>query len=73
MSEKEMDMELGNDILSLLDEEGNEHEFEVIDTYEMEDDRYLALLPVLADDDELLEYAVELVILKVVSDEEGEE
>ena len=39
----------------------------------MEDDRYLALVPVLADDDELLEDAGELVILKVVSDEEGEE
>lgn len=73
MSEKEMDMELGNDILSLLDEEGNEHEFEVVDTYELGDARYLALVPVFEENEEMLDDPGELVILRVHTDENQEE
>lgn len=45
-------------ILSLVDEEGNEVEFEIIDSVDYEGDEYLILLP---PDDE----AAEVVILKV--------
>lgn len=45
-------------ILSLVDEEGNEVEFEVIDSVDYEGDEYLILLPP-------EEEAAEVVILKV--------
>lgn len=61
----------GNDILTLVDEDGTEHEFEVIDSLVTDDNEYFALIPTetaenLASDDG------ELVILKVVEDN-GEE
>ncbi len=61
----------GNDILTLVDEDGTEHEFEVIDSLVTDDNEYFALIPTetaenLANDDG------ELVILKVVEDN-GEE
>ena len=65
-----MSEEYGPDILSLVDEDGNEHEFEVIDSLEEGGERYLALVPAI--DEEQLDEDGELVILKVVEDE-GEE
>ena len=61
----------GNDILTLVDEDGTEHEFEVIDSLVTDDNEYFALISTetaenLASDDG------ELVILKVVEDN-GEE
>lgn len=52
----------------LLDESGEEFEFEVLDTIEIEDERYAILLPV-EDDGE----GEEAVILKVGEDEDGED
>ncbi len=65
-------MEFGPDIMTLLDDEGNEHQFEVIDSLELDDERYMALIPVFDDAEELLDDDGELVILKVVEDN-GEE
>ncbi len=36
---------LEKDVISLLDEEGKEHEFEIVDALELEDRQYLALVP----------------------------
>lgn len=66
------EMEFGPDLMTLLDEEGNEHEFEVADTLEDNDERYMALIPVFDDAEELLEDDGELVILKVVQEDEEE-
>ena len=33
------------DILTLVDEDGVEHEFEIADVLELEDDSYMALIP----------------------------
>ena len=66
-------LEYGPDILTLMDEEGTEHEFEVIDTLELEESSYLALIPVPESEDELLEDEGQLVILKNQVDENGEE
>ena len=33
------------DVISLLDEEGKEHEFEIVDALELDDRQYLALVP----------------------------
>lgn len=44
-----MQDEFGPDILTLVDDEGNEHEFEVLDVIDNDDGCYYALLPVLSD------------------------
>lgn len=61
----------GNDIMTLVDEDGTEHEFEVIDNLVTDNNEYFALIPTetaenIAEDDG------ELVILKVIEDN-GEE
>lgn len=55
-------------IITLVDEEGVEHEFEVADMMESEGIQYLALIPVIEDPDELLSDPGELVVLKVVAE-----
>jgi uncharacterized protein YrzB (UPF0473 family) len=60
-------------ILVLVDEEGEEHEFELLAELEVEGQSYRVLVP-LEEEEELDEEAeVEVVILKVVFDEEGNE
>ncbi len=65
------EMEFGPDILTLVDEEGTEHAFEVVDSLEQGDQRYVALVPVL-DEEDALEDSGELVVLKSV-EVDGEE
>lgn len=65
-----MSNEYGNDYISLVDENGVETEFEHIDTVELDDDTYVALVPVYDDPVEAVEADGELLILKVVPDEE---
>lgn len=61
--------EYGNNLISLTDEDGNECEFEHIDTLEMDGETYLALIPAeLSAEDE-----AEVVILKVEEMEDGDE
>jgi uncharacterized protein YrzB (UPF0473 family) len=59
------------DLITLLDEDGNELEFEILDSAEMDDAEYLALVPLEDENAEPGDEADELVILKVVTD--GEE
>lgn len=68
----EMEMEFGADILTLLDEDGTEHRFEVVDSMELEDERYMALVPVFDEDEDVLEDSGELVVLKVAIDGDEE-
>ena len=65
------EMDFGNDVLTLVDEDGQEHEFEIVDTLDLDDESYMALVPVVQGED-LLEDSGELVVLKVVTSE-GEE
>lgn len=60
------------DLISVLDDEGNEHQFEIIDTIEVEDKRYVALLPFVEPDEEITEEDDQAVIFEVI-EEEGEE
>lgn len=60
------------DIISLSDEDGKEYKFEVLDRIEYNDGRYLALLPVFDNPEDLIEDRGELVVLKVLEDN-GEE
>ena len=64
-----MSEEYGNDFVTLIDEDGNDVEFEHIDTVEYEGVTYLAFIPA-----ELsVEEDAEVVIMQVVTDENGEE
>lgn len=67
-----IDSEYGNDILTLEDDDGVEHTFEVLDSIENAGTRYLALSPVYDDPQQTLADSGELVILRVV-EADGEE
>lgn len=67
-----MSEEYGNSLVTVLDDEGNEHQFELLDAIETDDGRYVALLPIYAEAELALEDDGELVILEVV-DDEGED
>lgn len=64
--------EYNPDIINLTDDEGKEYTFEVLDAIESDDGRYLAMLPVFENPEEMLEDSGELVIVKV-GEEDGEE
>jgi uncharacterized protein YrzB (UPF0473 family) len=68
----EMEPELGSEILTIVDEAGEEHEFELVDTEEIDGVRYVALVPVFDEAEELLDDSGELVVLKATV-EDGEE
>ncbi|SHG81248.1 Protein of unknown function [Thermosyntropha lipolytica DSM 11003] len=59
-------------VLVLVDEEGVEHEFELLAELEIDDATYRVLVPLLAEEDEESD-ELEVIILKVVYDEEGNE
>ena len=67
-----MDNEYNPDIVSVVDEEGKEHVFEELDRIETDDGRYVALLPMYDDPQEMLDDSGELIILKVEEDDDGE-
>ena len=60
------------DLIQLTDEEGVEFNFEVIDAIETEDGRYVALVPMAENGDEINQDD-ELVILKTFDDDETNE
>lgn len=66
-----MDENYNPDIVSVVDEDGVEHTFEELDRIETDDARYVALLPVYDEAEEILEDDGELIILKV-NEEDGE-
>jgi uncharacterized protein YrzB (UPF0473 family) len=61
------------DILSVTDEDGNEILFELLERYETEDDVYVAITEYRDDEEEIVEADFEVVILKVVTDDNGDE
>ena len=60
------------DIVSVVDEEGVSHTFEELDRIETDDGRYIALLPIYNEAEEILDGDGELIILSVIEDEDGE-
>lgn len=64
--------EYNPDIVSVVDEEGVEHTFEMLDAIETDTDRYVALIPAFDESADILEDDGELIILKVM-EENGEE
>ena len=64
--------EYGNDFVTVVDDDGKEYEFEVLDRIETDDDKkYIALLPAFDSETDMLEDSGELIILRVI-EEDGE-
>ena len=61
------------DLYTLVDEEGNEKLFEMVDMMEENGQVYFALIPHIENPEELLEGEVELVVLCAKNDEDGNE
>lgn len=67
-----MDNEYEADLLTLVDDEDNEHVFEIIDTIEKDKGIYYALFPVFETPEEQVDADGEYYIFEVV-EEDGEE
>ena len=61
------------EIFTLTDEEGTEHEFELMDIMEVDGTVYYALVPYTEDPEAKIEEDTELVVLKAGTDENGED
>ena len=59
----------GPDILTVIDDDGNEQQFEVLDRIETDDDkRYVAIIPYYDSPEAMLQDDGELIILRVADD-----
>ena len=67
-----MNDEFEADLLTLIDDEGNEHEFEIIDELENDDGHFMALVPTIQDPEDVSADAETYYIVEVV-EEDGEE
>lgn len=67
-----MDNPYEADLITLIDDEGNEHEFEIIDELENDDGHYMALVPTQQEPEEISSEAETYYIFEVV-EEDGEE
>lgn len=61
------------DIISVSDENGNEILFELLERYETDEDVYVAITEYRDDADDIVEADFEVIILKVVNDDNGDE
>lgn len=67
-----MDKEYNPDIVSVVDENGEEHIFEELDRIETDSARYVALVPVFDDAEDVLEDDGEIILLKVEEEANGD-
>lgn len=63
--------EFAPDVVSVIDEDGVEHFFEELDRIENDEGKYVALIPIYDDAQDILDDDGEMIILKV--EEEGDE
>lgn len=61
------------DIYTLIDEEGVEQTFELLDVMELNDERYFALIPYYDDPEAIVEDDGDLIILKSQMDKNNDE
>ena len=60
------------DLVTLVDEDGIENEYEIVDAIELDgDERYMALVPVTESPEEVLDESGDLLIFRIVT--EGDE
>ena len=60
------------DLISLLDDEGNEFEFEIMDEIDYKDVHYYALIPLFESPDDEVDFEDTYLIFEAVEDENGE-
>ena len=65
-----MSEEFGSDYVTIIDDDGQEFELEVLDTMDYKDQTFMAFLPADMDENDP-DYGI--IILRVVTDEKGEE
>lgn len=68
----EEEMDFISETITLTDEDGEEHSFELVDTIEQDGTLYVALIAG-ADNPDMLEGDGNLVVMKAVAEEGGEE
>lgn len=68
----EDDLDFTADLITLTDEEGEEHTFELVDTLERDGVSYVALITVSEEPEELLQEDGSLVIMKVIEEDSEE-
>ncbi len=73
MSNLPEEQEYNPDIYTLIDEEGVEQTFELLDVMELDGERYFALMPYYDDPEKMLDDDGELIVLKSQMDENDEE
>ncbi len=73
MADKFDDMDMAADLYTLVDEDGVEQQFEMLDVMDVDDERYYALVPYYDDPTKEIEADTELVVLKSEFDENNEE
>lgn len=67
------EMEMNPDIYTLVDEEGVEQTFELLDIMELDGERYFALVPYYDNPNDVVDDDGDLIILKSQFDDEDEE
>ena len=67
-----MDNQYEADLITLIDDDGQEHEFEIIDELDTDDGHYMALVPTQQGPEEISSEAETYYIFEVV-EEDGEE
>lgn len=67
-----MNDDFGPDLLTLIDEDGQEHEFEILDEIENDEGHFFALLPTFDDPQEEVESEATYYIFQI-TEEDGEE
>lgn len=80
MSDKDFELDFGPDnsgeedlspdLISLIDDDGKEYEFEILDSYDCDEGSYIAVIPYTPEED--LQDDGDLMILKAIDDEEEE-
>lgn len=68
----ELDNNYEADLISLLDEDGNEYEFEIIDEIDYKDGHYYALMPLFDLPDDNISSEETYMIFEVIEDDDGE-
>lgn len=60
------------DVVSVIDEKGEEHFFEELDRIETDDGKYVALVPIYDEEEEYYDDDDEIILLKVEEEKNGD-
>lgn len=66
-----MSNEYSPDLITLIDDEGVEHNFEILDTVELDSKEYYALYPVFENPEDMVADSGEYYIMEAIDSDEG--